>query len=101
MILRVLIGVILIKKIEEGVGSITIACDRNISNNEIDDLLTNITELLQKTIVEDVPKTTIKQAGQIPLPKQIILVIRYKNKLRKIWHRNKYCNTRSKKYIHC
>lgn len=80
-------------KIEEKIKNIFFPCNRNLSNEEIDVLLEKITDILQNTINEEVPKTTIKQAGQIPLPNYILLVIKYKNKLRRIWHRQKYTHT--------
>lgn len=81
------------QKIEDGLSNILLICDRKLTNDEIDELLLKVTELLQNTIGTEVPKTTIKQAGQIPLPKKIVLVLKYKNKLRRIWHRNKYKHT--------
>lgn len=81
------------KKIDDGILGMHIPNNLNINNQEIDALLLNITELLQNTIEEEVPKTTIKNIGQIPLPKHILLIIKYKNKLRKIWHRKHYRHT--------
>jgi hypothetical protein len=81
------------KKIDDSIQNLQIPEDRNISNLEIDIHLTELTDLLQNTIETEVPQAILKHKGQIPLPKHILSVIKYKNQLRKILHRNNYRRT--------
>lgn len=81
------------QKLDENIESIVIPTNYNISNEEIDSILSQITSTLQRTIDNVVPKITLQTNGQIPLPNHIIKIIKFKNKLRRALHAKNYCHT--------
>lgn len=89
--------------IDEKLDDIEIPIDRNMSPQEIDNTITELNTVMIKAIEMHVPKTTIKNTTNIPLPASITKLIDEKNKMRKKWFRQRYDSSahRLKSEIKC
>lgn len=78
------------KKIDQSISQLELPTNRNMTNSEIDNVIEDLSAIFQNTIDTTVPKIQIHPSGQIPLPNHILRTIKYKNKLRRIWHNKSY-----------
>lgn len=74
-------------------GSLHIPTDRILRKTEIDHILESLQEMIDDTLRHHVPLTTLNYSTQIPLPPNIIRIIKLKNTLRRQLHRNRYTPT--------
>lgn len=79
--------------IDTGISQIFVPNNQNMSTEQIDTAVSNITKLLQATIDTTVPKVTIRSSTQIPIPDSLKNIIDQKNLLRRRWQRLRYSHS--------
>lgn len=77
------------KHIDDGLNNVT-KNHCNMTLQEIDVAIDKITNLVNTTIDEFVPKITIRNQGDIPIPDSLKHIINEKKRLRRIWQRRRY-----------
>lgn len=80
------------KQVENGMNSINIASDRNMTTAEMDKAVEEISHLITDAIDKEVPKRTVNCNTIISLPQDLIHLIHHKKRLRRQWQRVKYCH---------
>lgn len=78
------------QKIDTGIENIDLRTNENMSNVELDSTIDKITDLFGETIDTTVPKIEVNPDTQIPLPGNILDIIKYKNNLRRRLHGRHY-----------
>lgn len=78
--------------VDRGLSNIYIKSNSNMSRQELDSAIENLTEVIQSTIETVVPKIEIHSFGMVPLPDNLKHLIAEKNRLRRRWQRKRYCH---------
>lgn len=73
-----------------GIDAINVPHNRCMTAGEVDEAITQFQLLINNTISDQVPNITIRCDTNIILPDSTLKVIRFKNKLRRQWQRNRY-----------
>lgn len=76
--------------VDTGCATIPIISNRNMSPEEIDTAVSDLTSLIANTIHNQVPVKTIKNTTLLNLPQSILDIISYKKTLRRRWQRHHY-----------
>lgn len=76
--------------IDAGISNINITSRSNMSPMQIDNAVEEITSLITNTIEEIVPKVTLRNRMQFPIPNSLKRIIDEKNRLRRVWQRYRY-----------
>lgn len=76
--------------IDNGINDINIVSSSNMSANQIDTAVEEITSLINNTVDAVVPKIEIRDRMQLLIPNDLKHLINEKNRLRRIWQRKRY-----------
>lgn len=77
-------------RVNEGIQNINVDSSRNLSAREIDDAVAEITALINRAADENIPLLEIRRDAQLPLPDNIVQLVKHKNRLRSRWQRRRY-----------
>lgn len=76
--------------VDRKLENIVCPADRNLSSNEIDEVLLNVTTGIAEAIDDTVPTVILNKNSQIPLTSAILLLMDEKRRLQRRWHRARH-----------
>lgn len=80
------------QNVEQNISQVPVFNHRNMTVAEIDTAIESVATIIQNAVKTSIPQTEIRANTIIPLPQELIDLIKYKNGLRRRWHRQRFCN---------
>lgn len=76
--------------IDAGINNVKVKNNENMTTQEIDIAVQDLTELITTTMDAVIPKVTIKRSSDVIIPDSLLHIIEEKNRLRRRWQRRRY-----------
>lgn len=76
--------------IDAGINNVKLKNNENMTTQEIDIAVQDLTELITTTMDAVIPKVTINRSSDVIIPDSLLHIIEEKNRLRRRWQRRRY-----------